>query len=323
MVWKIDWDETRAKTDLGFAIFATVVGVILGLAMIGQGGYKLYQGIDDGADTLYYLGHTVMVLSGIAVTFLSTKDRVRMTGAYAIGLGLSRVLLRLNDINNTDNPRVIFVEIIFIVLALNMMRIGSYYARGRVVSQLTMTLTASIFVSTDILIIVVDQYVGELLSFMPFEVDPYFYMVNALMYAALIGLLDSKFIRENTELAKLARILDRVRAAHSVEETSFITVDAAKCLRERSGPLWKEMDDDIVQSEMEFLIRHDDNKAVAVAQVWKGKDPLYVTVVSEGDSVFSANRFRIDEITESEGVLCGYGKDGTRFKVLVKGEDTE
>ena len=86
MKWEIDWDETRAKTDLAFDIIAAVVGLILGLAMIGQGGYKIYQGIDDGREALYYLGHTFTILGGITVLFLSTKDRVKMTGAYAIGL---------------------------------------------------------------------------------------------------------------------------------------------------------------------------------------------------------------------------------------------
>ncbi|MBP5394766.1 MAG: hypothetical protein J6Y18_02515 [Candidatus Methanomethylophilaceae archaeon] len=323
MAWKIDWDETRAKTDLAFDIFAAAVGVILGLAMMGQGGYKLYQGIDDGADALYYLGHTVMVLAGIAVTFLSAKDRVKMTGAYAIGLGISRFLLRWNDINNTDNPRLIFVEVIFMMLALNLVRIGSTYARGKVVSQLSMTLTASILLSTDILLIVVDQYVDDLLSFLPFGIDSYFYAVNALMYAALIGLLDSRFIRENTELARQAKILDRVRSAYSIEETSFVTRDVADCLLGRSGPLWKEINDGTVQSEMEFRIVHEETRASAVAQIWNGKDTLYITVVSEGDSIFNANRFGIDELVESEGALCGYGKDGTRFRVMIKGGDGE
>ncbi|MBP5395197.1 MAG: hypothetical protein J6Y18_04775 [Candidatus Methanomethylophilaceae archaeon] len=321
MKWEIDWDETRAKTDLAFDIIAAVVGLILGLAMIGQGGYKIYQGIDDGREALYYLGHTFTILGGITVLFLSTKDRVKMTGAYAIGLGMSRVLLRWNDINNTDDPRLIFVEVIFILLGLNLVRIGSYYVRGKVVSQLTMTLTASLLVGTDILIIVIDQYVGELLEFLPFGVDPYFYAINALMYAALIGLLDSKFIRENTELAQQAKVMDRIRSAYSIEEESYITDEAARCLLERSGPYWKEVDDGTVQSEMEFRIIHDDTRASAVAQIWKKDGTLYVTVVNEGDSVFNANRFRIDELTESDGILCGYGKDGTRFKVLVKGRD--
>ena len=72
---------------------------------------------------------------------------------------------------------------------------------------------------------------------------------------------------------------------------------------------------------MEFEIIQDDSKLTAVAQIWKGKDPLYITVVKKGDSIFNANRFRVDGLNESEGILYGYGKDGTRFHIPVRGRD--
>jgi len=319
----IDWETTMANTDRAFDIIAIVVGIILGLAMIGQGAYKLYNGINDGADPLFYIGHTITVLGGISVIILSPMNRIKMTGAYAMTLGMSRFCLRWNDICATSDPRVIFVELIFVVLAANFVRVGIYYARGKVVSQLSMTITASILVGTDILLIVVDQYAEELLRFVPFGIDSNFYVMNALMYAALIGLLDTKIIRENTELAKHAKVLDRVRSAYALGEDSYITEETAKCLLERSGPLWKDVNDGTVRSEMAFTIIHHELEASAIAQVWEGKDPIYLTIVDEGDSVFNANRFRIDDLTESDGMLFGYGKDGTRFKIIVKAGDEE
>lgn len=320
---RIDWETVKSKTDDAYHIISIFIGIILGIAMIGQGSYMLYQGSDDGMEVLYCLGHAVMILGGIAVMVLSTKDRIKMTGAYALSLGLSRALLRCNDISATDNPRVIFVEIIFIILALNLVRIGFSYTKGKVVSQLSMIMTASILASTDLLLIIVDQYAEDLLSFVPLGIDSYFCMINALMYLALIFLLDTRIIRENTDYAKHAKVLDRIRSAYSLEKDSRITEETAKCLLERSGPLWRDIDDSTVQSEMAFTIVHDELKSTAIAQIWKGKDPLYVTVVNEGDSVFSANRFSIDELKESEGILYGYSKDGARFEVRIERRGSE
>jgi hypothetical protein len=314
----INWKETRAKTDLAFDIISSMVGVLLGLAMIGQGIYRIYVGMEDGAEALYYIGNSVIILSGIAVVFLGTKDRIRMAGAYALGLGISRFMFRWNEINATDDSRMIFVEVLFMILALNLVRIGFYYIRGKVVSLLSLIVTASLMAGMDIFLIVLDQYTDQLPFVLPFEIDPYFYMMNALMYVALIGLLDTRLIRENTELAKQAKVLDRVRSAYALEKDSYITEEAARCLLDRSGELWRDVDDGTVQSEMTFHIVHDDFTSTAVAQIWKGKDPLYLTVVYEGDSVFNANRLRIDDLRLSEGILYGYGKDGTRFRVLVK-----
>ena len=184
------------------------------------------------------------------------------------------------------------------------------------------TLPASILASTDMLLMIVDQYVEEYLSFLPFDIDSYFYLMNGLMYVALIGLLDMEIIRENTELAKHAKVLDRIRTAYSVEEKSFIYDDDAKALIDRSGPKWKDINDGFVRSEMEFDIITEELRATAVAQIWEGKEPLYMTVVSSGDSIFNADRFAVDELIETDGVLQGYGKDGTRFSILVKRRDT-
>ena len=320
MVSSIDWETTMSKTEKAFDIIAIAVGLILGIAMIGQAAYKLYNGV-DGTAAFFYLAHIVMILGGISVVILSPISRLRMIGAYTLTLGISRFFMRCNDISATDDPRLIFVELLFMALAFNMVRIGTYYARGKVVSQLSMTITASILLSTDILIIVIDQYAEELLSFMPFGVDSNFYILNALMYAALIGLLDTKIVRENTEMFKHAQVLDRMRSSYAIEKESYITEDAARCLLDRSGPLWKEINDNTVQSEMAFIITQDEYESAVTVQIWKGKDPLYVTVVNESDSIFNANRFRIDELRESDGILYGYGKDGTRFKVIIKKEE--
>ena len=323
MASRIDWEKTRHNTDRAFDILAICVGIVIGIAMIAQGAYRVYQNVDGGMDVLFNLAQAVMIVGGVSVIGLSFVDRIKMTGAYAMGLGLSRTLLRVYDLSDMSDIGGIILEMAFLLLALNLMRIGFYFVRGLVVSRGTLILTASIMLATDILIIVVDQYAGEYLDFLSIDIDSYYFMLNALMYLALIGLLDTKLIRDNTELALQAKVLDRFRAAYTLEEKSNITREAAGCLLERSGPLWRDVNDGTVRSEMAFTITNKDSRSDAVAQIWEGRDPIYFTVIHEGDSAFNANRFRIDKITESDGILYGYGRDGARFRIVIKEEDAQ
>ncbi|MBR4226252.1 MAG: hypothetical protein IKR86_05690 [Candidatus Methanomethylophilaceae archaeon] len=317
----MDWDYTRSKTNTAYDILSALTGIVLGVTMVVQGAYRIYRGADGGSDILFYAGYVTMVLGGSAVAVLSLKDRIRMIGAYALTLGFSRLFLRLEDMFSTTEPVIIIIELMFVTLAVNFIRVGYHFARGNVVSRTSLIVSASILASTDLLLMVADQYASEILSYLPFSLDPYFYLVNFLMYVAIVALLDTKIVRENTVLARYARVLDRVRSAHSLDEVSYISEDAARGLLERTGPLWRSIDDRIVQSEMVFDIVSGETRSTAVAQIWKGREPLFMTVVHEGDSVLNANRFRIDEVFESEGMLFGRGKDGTSFRVLIKREE--
>ena len=318
---RIDWEKTRYNTDRAFNILSICVGIVIGVVMFAQGAYRVDLNVDGGMDILFNLAQAIMIVGGIAVVVLSFIDRIKMTGAYAVSLGLSRTLLRIYDLSDMSEILLIIVEIVFLLLSMNLIRIGFYFVRGLVVSRGTLMLTASIMLATDILIIVIDQYSEEYLELLQIDIDAYYYMLNALMYLALIGLLDTKLIRENTELAQQAKVLDRFRAAYTLDDKSNITREAAGCLLERSGPLWRDIDDGTVRSEMAFTITSKDSRSDAVAQIWEGLDPIYFTVIHEGDSVLNANRFRIDKIVESDGILYGYGKDGARFSIVIKEEE--
>ena len=317
----MDWEKTRARTKIAFDILSLLVGAILGLAMIGQGLQRISMGFDGDASVLYYLGYSIMILGGASVVVLSFKDRVRMTGAYALTLGLSRLCLRCGDICSTTEVYVIIFELVFVALALNLARIGFHFARGNVVSRTSLIMTASIMASTDLFLIVAEDYVEQFSAYLPFEIDPYYFMLNFLMYVALVALLDTKVIRDNTVMARYTQVLDRIRAAHSLEEGSYIYDDVARDLLDRSGPSWRRIDDGFVQSEIVFDIFTGDLRSTAVVQIWKGKEPLFMAVMHEGDSIFNANRFRVDRFTESDGVLYGLGKDGTKFSVLIRGRE--
>ena len=314
----MNWETIRYRTKIAFNIISTMVGFVLAIAMIAQGVHRIYLGNNGSADPLYYTAYVIMILGGIAVAVLCRKDIIKMTGAYVITLGITRFLLRLEDIYSTDDVRIIFILIIFMVLALNLIRIGIHFARGNVVSRTSLIITSSIMAFADLLLMTLSQYDWEYHNILPFDLDPYLYLMNFLMYVAVVALLDTEIIRENMETAKQAKILDRVRSAYSLHKNSFIYDDVAKELIDRSGPDWKDINDDKVRSEMSFDIVFDEIESTAVAQVWKGKEPLFVTIVNKGDSIFNANRFRIDQLMESDGRLHGYGKDGTRFDILIK-----
>ena len=311
---------TRVNTRKAFDIISVAVGFVLAIAMIGQGIHRIYLGNSGGADILYYAAYVILTLGGFAVACLSTRNRIKMIGAYAISLGASRFLLRIEDICSTDDVRIIFIELIFVVLAVNLVRIGLQFAKGNVVSRTSLILTSSILASTDILLMVIGQYDWIYEGILPFDTDPYLYLLNFFMYVAMVALLDTEIIRENTEMAIHAKILDRIRHAYTLERNACISDNVARELINRSGPDWKEINDEKVQSEMTFDIEWEESGSTAVAQIWKGKEPLFVTVMSRGDSIFNARRFSIDRLYESNGRLYGYGKDGTRFDILIKKE---
>lgn len=319
----MDWEKAERDTKKAFDILTSMAGFILGIAMIGQGAYRMYLGFENSAGLLYHSGYIVLILGGLVTAFLCRKDTIRLTGVYAITLGASRFLQRCYDISSTDDIRLIFVAVIFMVLALNFIRTGIHFVRGNVVSRTSLIVTSSIMAATDLFIVTANQYLQEYIEISQLNLDVNFYLMNFFMYLALIALLDTKAIRENTEMARYTRSMDRIRTVYASGRDSFIYDDVAEGLLERSGPLWKEIDDGVVQSEMVFDITDDDMTSTAVAQIWKDDDSLFVTVVHNGDSVLNANRFRIDELVKRDGRLYGYGKDGTRFDILIKGRDSQ
>ena len=318
----MDWEKTQMRTKKAFEFLSSLVGIVLGIAMIIQGAHRIYLGMQDDVSLYYFAGYGSLAVGGIAVAAWSLKDRIKMVGVYALSLGASRAFLRIGDIASTENVLVIMGASLFLLLALNLMRIGFHFSRGNVVSRMSLILTSSILAGASLFLVVLGQFMWKYLGTTLFGLDPYLSLVNFFMYLTLIALMDTEVIRSNTVLARQAAALDRIRFAYSLDEKTFIYDDAAKALLERSGPMWRTIDDDVVQSEMEFEIIGDGSKMAAVAQIWKGKEPLFVTVIQKGESVFNANRFRVDSLTESDGILYGYGKDGTRFHVLVKGRET-
>ena len=59
----MDWKAIRNDTRTAFNIIGTFVGIVLAIAMIGQGAHRTYLGIDGGnGSAIYYTGFVVLIL---------------------------------------------------------------------------------------------------------------------------------------------------------------------------------------------------------------------------------------------------------------------
>ena len=312
----MNWEGLAEKMRRLFDLAPTVVSLSLGIVLVAQGIYNTFLGLKDGAVPLYFVACTIMAVGGALILLLYKKDLVRLTGIYAITLGSSRIITRYLALTSDSGTVVIVASAALMLLAANLIFTGISFTRGNVIRRTSMIITAGLLAATNMIVLTVLSLLGF------FEEDPsgiLGYLLNFFMYMILVGMLDMEVVRMNTSDGKHATHLDRIRCSYTLDSDSTISPEVSEQLLSRSGPMWREVNDGIVQSEMVFGIKGRFLNSTVTAQIWKGKEQMYLTVTQKNGSVIYANRIKVDEIVRSEDRLCFYGRDGARFYLVIQG----
>ena len=312
----MNWEGLAEKMRRLFELAPTIVSILLGIVLVAQGIYNILLDFKVEAPALYYVAHMIMTVGGVLIILLYKKDLVRLTGIYAITLGSSRILIRYLGLTSDSSTAIIVASAALMLLAANLVFTGISFARGNVIRRTSMIITAGILAATNMIVLAVLSVLGA------FDEDPsgiLGYLLNFLMYMILVGMLDMEIVRMNTSDGKHATHLDRIRCSYTLDSDSTVSQEVSEQLLSRSGPLWKEVNDDVVQSEMVFGIKGRFLNSTVTAQVWKGKEPLYLTITQKNGSVIYANRIKVDEIIRNGNRICFFGRDGTKFYLVVQG----
>ena len=301
-----------------FGISPYILGAVMGLLLIGRGAFGINDLVQDGiTDKFLYLAHLISIAGGVGCLILVRYSLVRLIGVYAVSAGTSRVIIRFVELVQEENLFLFLLSVGMFVVSLNLVIKGISFVRGNVIRRRDMIISSSLLAVGYLLLILTIYNTGEALDIPGTEDDLEQYLLNCLTYAVLLIMLDTEPIRYNSPAGRHARHLDRIRGMYSFEPYARITPGTAECLVSRTGDMWREVDDCVVASEMEFTVTESVLTPKAVAQIWKDDGTMYITVSHEGGSMVLANTFRADIVTVSGDRLRIVGKDGTRIELLI------
>lgn len=300
---------------LGFyRTFPVAIAMVMGALMVIRGSWQLYGAIVNGGTIPNMAAFIIMAVAGAFIILWGRRDLVRTVGLYAITLGLTRVLMRYDVIvNPSSNILVVMVNWVLFLLALNLIYTGVSFARGMVIRRASMMVTAFAFIGLNVIMMALPL---EAMGIQTLDNTTRF--IEVVMYIVLILMLDAESIRFGTSDGRHARHLDRVRASYRAEPWAFITPDEAENLLSGKGPMWREIDDGIVEREMVLRVSGRDIETTIVVQKWCGEDFLRFNVTPNSGTIVFANRLAVDRIVRDGDRIRFYGRDGTDFVYSVK-----
>ena len=314
----VDRQEVKEKLLYIYSMGPAILGFIMGIMLIIRGSWGLYHFFALG-DVSWVLGlaYGIMLAAGLFTIAIGKDDLVRTIGLYALTLGLTRTLMRYDQIMDDYSILNLLIRLPMMIVALNLMYTGVSFMGGRVIRRMSMMVTTFILIGVNMMLIMIVMMYDEDIGI---EVDVPMLFIEAVMYMALIVLLDSEQIRYGSSDGKHIRHLDRIRASYRIDRDSHISSETADCLIKRDGSLWRIIDDDVVEKEMSFTVSGRSIDSTIIAQIWKGHDQMYLSVVQKEGTIVYANRMKID-IVESDGkTICFYGKDGSDFRFKIEDE---
>lgn len=294
-----------------------ILGFIMGLLLIFYGSAMLYAGITlESLSIMRGISSLISIFCGLMIILLFRRDAVRMVGLYAVALGFSRIVIRSEAMGEIENPILLAIQFLLLLLAINLVYTGLSFSFGRVIRRVSMMATTVILSLWEFIAAFglgdADTVIGPAIG------GSVGHIIVAAMYWVLVIMLDSKQIYFGSQEGVHAIKLERIRRSYRMDEESFITPDVAQGLMSRSGPLWKDVNDGFVEKEMTFLVNQRASEATVIAQIWSGHDAIYLTIVADPGSVIFANRQKVEEITMSDAQVHMYGRDGTDFTLKVQ-----
>ena len=195
--------ETPNSTDAALLLGAIMVAVGIGMIVMRILQYENEWTIihlQDGP--CGYISRTVVVIGGVLILLFRKRGNYFAVGAYAITLGISRVIRSLPDLLSSSDLRF-YSSLAFIVIGVNLVYSGYNHLTVRTKNPFIMKMTA---------IILLSAYLVGLLYMLCFDVDTTVILSNNTdiiwylpLYVALIIILSSKDVMENVPMGRIKR----------------------------------------------------------------------------------------------------------------------
>ena len=299
----------------------TVMCMAMGLLMIAYGLIRVY--LIDGFDVIdsKFVTNVIMIAGGIFLTIYWRRSLIRAIGIYAISLGLSRIAIFYDQIQN-GNLVTVIPCCILILIAVNLVLTGISFAMGKAVKRKAMMCTTLLMLGFNLVYLTTLVVVAGGII----DLSPTFYVNNifgAAMYVVLFYLLDSEEVRYGTYDGRHVRYMDRVRNSNRLDHITWIPKDAAEALLDPGNSLWKPLSSGPADAEFAFLIGGKSITAHVIVQIWQNDPRIHFTVHAEQGSIITANRFSADVISREDDQLRIISKDGRDITLKIRGAEPD
>lgn len=299
----------------------TVMCMAMGILMVVYGLVRML--FVDGYDEIdnKFITNVIMIVGGVFLTLYWRRSLIRAIGIFAISLGLSRIAIFSDQIQNGNIVTVIPCCILMLI-AIALVLTGISFAMGKAVRRKAMMFTTLLMLGLNLIYVTVLIVVaGGIIDF-----GPAFYvnnLVGGAMYIVLFYLLDSEEVRYGTFDGRHVRYLDRVRNSNRLDYVTWIPKDAAEALLDPANRLWKPLSGGPADSEFAFLIGGKTVTAHVIAQIWADDPRIHFTVHANPGSIITANRFAADVITRVGDTIRIISKDGTDITLKIQGGEQD
>ena len=258
-----------------------------------------------GEDQLYGVAINIApIICGLLILFDKHKSVFWAVGLYAIGIGASKLIRNLPGIFSESMFTFIF-NVVFTVMAGNLVYSGVRYIRGNARSILFVILGTTAFVVLTGISLAIDfEMSDDLAEFLYYDTG---YLVNMGVYLLYMGLVWSEPVRKSTDASIALRLSSGIRGVDGTMKTASIhsyavkgIVDYIEGRSSNDGPL-----EGPVYSEYGFSYRDKFTTNYASLQRWNGPEGEIYMILSDHNkgSFVGINSIRVKGVSVADGYL--------------------
>ena len=259
-----------------------------------------------GEDHLYGVAINITpIICGLLILLDRHRSVFWAVGLYAIGIGASRLIKYAPGIFAESMFAFIF-NVVFAVMAGNLVYSGIRYIRGNARSILFVILGSTAFVVLTGIGLAIDFNEAE--DFAEFLYYDTGYLVNMGVYLLYMGLVWSEPVRKSTDASISLRLSSGIRGVDGTMKTASIHGTAVQGIIDfiegkestNNGPL-----EGPVYSEYDFSYRDNFKTNYASLQRWNGPDGDVYMILSDHNkgSFIGTNSIRVKGVTSADGHL--------------------
>ena len=279
-----DGAKTRIRTICDWIL--EHMSVLMSIALIAYGIFGMIYYY--GEDHLYGFAINIMpIISGLLILLDKHRSIFWAVGLYGIGIGASRLIKYLPGVFADDIFTFVY-NVIFAVMAGNLVYSGIRYIRGNARSIIFVILGSTAFVVlTGITLAYELNEYDNLADFLYFNTG---YLVNMAVYMMYMGLVWSEPVRKSTDVSIALSLSSGIRGVDGTMRRASINRSVVQNIVDfiegkgssNSGPL-----EGPIYSEYCFSYNDKYKTNYASLQRWNGPDgDLYLTLTDHNKGSF-------------------------------------
>ena len=259
-----------------------------------------------GEDHLFGIAINIApIICGLLILLDKHRSVFWAVGLYAIGIGASRLIKYAPGIFAESMFTFIF-NVVFAVMAGNLVYSGIRYIRGNARSILFVILGSTAFVVLTGIGLAIDlNEATDLAEFLYYDTG---YLVNMAVYLLYMGLVWSEPVRKSTDTSISIRLSSGIRGVDGTMKTASIHGYAVQGIVDfiegkettNNGPL-----EGPVYSEYDFSYKDNFKTNYASLQRWNGPEGDVYMILTDHDkgSFIGTNSILVKGVTSADGHL--------------------